>query len=202
MLRANCRDGQTRRPGSYAPSSKELVMAKYGLAHPARWLPLVGFLVMTGCTVSLDPGLRGKVNADPNKAADGSLQRAVAPNLLGQTPAAPSAVAPGPPNDQISFLMQRLASVEDDRKVQAVRLLQVENQLREKEQSVVRASYEIQETTSQMKKARDDLHRWKTELDDLRQRLRSMETDHQVTLDAILKTLEQYIDKDTPKHKP
>ena len=178
-------------------------MANYGWPHPARWLPLICFLVMTGCTVSLDPGLRGKVNADPNKSADGPLQRAVNPNLPGQAPAAPPALAPpGLPNDQISFLMQRLASVEDDRKVQAVRLQLVENQLREKEQSVVRASYEIQETTTQMKKARDDLHRWKTELDDLRQRLRAMETDHQVTLDAILKTFEQYIDKDTPKHKP
>jgi septal ring factor EnvC (AmiA/AmiB activator) len=178
-------------------------MANYGWAHPARWLPLLCFLVMTGCTISLDPGLRGKVNADPNKAADGPLQRAMNPNPAGQAPAAPpAAVQPGPANDQISILMQRLANIEDVRKVQDVRLQQVENQLREKEQSVVRASYEIQESTTQMKKARDDLHRWKTELDDLRLRLRAMETDHQVTLDAILKTLEQYIDKDAPKHKP
>jgi hypothetical protein len=177
-------------------------MAYYGWAHPARWLPHISFLVMTGCTISLDPGLHGKVNADPNKAADSPLQRAVNPNPAGQLPAAPpTAVQPGPSNDQISILMQRLANIEDVRKVQDVRLQQVENQLREKEQSVVRASYEIQESTSQMKKARDDLHRWKTELDDLRLRLRAMETDHQVTLDAILKTLEQYIDKDA-KHKP
>jgi septal ring factor EnvC (AmiA/AmiB activator) len=177
-------------------------MAYSAWAHPARWLPLLCFLVLPGCSVSFDPGLRGKTNADPNKLGDAPLQRPLNPIPPGQMPAPPVATPPAaPPNDQISFLMQRLATVEDDRKIQAARLQQVENQLREKEQSVVRATYEIQESATQMKKARDDLHRWKTDLDDLRVKLRAMEADHKVTLDAILRTLEQYIDKDTPKYK-
>ena len=183
-------------------------MANSGWARLGRWLPLLLFLVTTGCSITIDPWLHGKTPADPNKHLEGPSLKPPDPGLLGPGTAAKG--LPGPPqpqalppsSDQISLLMQRLATVEDDRKVQAARLQQLETQLREKEQAVTRATYEIQESTTQTKKTRDDLQRWKSEMEDLRMRVRTMENENKITLDAILKTLEQFIDKDSVKHRP
>jgi septal ring factor EnvC (AmiA/AmiB activator) len=177
-------------------------MANTRLTSLGRWMPLFFLLAMSGCTVSFGQGLRAKPANDPNKLPESPIQPLSAnPPLAGQQLAKGQPQPPGPSSDQVSLLLQRLATVEDDRKIQAARLQQVENQLREKDQVVMRATYEIQDSTAQMKKAREDVHRWKTEMDDLRQKLRTMEQENKLTLDAILKTLEQYIDKETPRFK-
>lgn len=160
-------------------------------ARPLRWLPMLGFLAMTGCTISFGDALRGKGpnDHDPSRAPDSQAATKAA------SPPAASA-------DQVSQLLQRLGAMEDERKGLAVRLQSVEAQLRDKDRAVVQATYEIQESTNQMKKAREDLYRWKADMDDLRSKLRVMDQENKVTLEAILKSLEQYVDKEALRSKP
>jgi septal ring factor EnvC (AmiA/AmiB activator) len=119
----------------------------------------------------------------------------------GPVPPGAAAAAGGTSSEQMAMMMQRLASSEDDRKALAGRLQQLETQLREKDQAVVQTSYEVQESTKQMKRTRDDLARWKQDMDGLRTKLASIERENKLTLEAILKTLEQYIDREKDDKK-
>jgi ABC-type transporter Mla subunit MlaD len=202
-LRALPRHGQHELYAGPASPSKELLMANTRLASLSRWLPLLFLLAVSGCTFNFDQPLRAKTPNDPNKLLESANQPPPANSQIAAAQAAAKGLPPppGPSPDQISQLLQRLASVEDDRKIQAARLNQVETQLRDKDQAVIRATYEIQDSTAQMKKAREDVLRWKTEMDDLRGKLRTIEQENKLTLDAILRTLEQYIDKEAPRFK-
>ncbi len=167
---------------------------------------------LAGCTVSIEPGLHGKGPPDPAKGPDGPL--AGNPVVVGQAPVPRPGGPPGPPGavgtpgapgtaaDQYSALIQRLQVLEEERRVAAERMLALEKQLRDKDQAVVQTTFEVQESTRQMKKAREDLVRWKSEMNELRGKLRMMEQENRVTLEAILKTLEQYIDREPAKVRP
>jgi hypothetical protein len=101
-----------------------------------------------------------------------------------------------PINEQISLMSQRMASSEDDRKVLASRLHLVETQLEEKERALAVATKEIQETTTQVVRARNELQQWKKDTKVLRDRLGSLEKENRETLEATIKTLEQVLERD------
>jgi hypothetical protein len=106
-----------------------------------------------------------------------------------------------PMNEQISMMSQRLASAEDDRKVLASRLHLVETQLEEKEKALAVATREIQESTAQVVRARNDLQQWKKDTKTLRDRVVSMEKENRETLETMVKTLEQVLERDGDSSK-
>lgn len=116
-------------------------------------------------------------------------------NPLGGGPPGPGG-APGQFNEQIALMSQRLANTEDDKKALNTRLRQLENQLRDKDRALMQASFEIQEATGQIGRTREELNRWKQEMETLRGKLRNVENDNKTTLEAIIRTLEQFLDRE------
>jgi hypothetical protein len=106
-----------------------------------------------------------------------------------------------PMNEQLSLMSQRVASAEDDRKVLASRMHIIELQLEEKEKALAAAKLEIQESTTQVVHARNELQQWQKESKALREKMTNMERDNRDTLEATIKTLEQVLERDreTPK---
>jgi hypothetical protein len=108
-----------------------------------------------------------------------------------QQPAQPAAT-----NDQMGLLTQKLQVTEDDRKVLAARLQQLEANLQEKEKILVLSNYEVQEAAKQVGQTREELRRWKQEMESLRGQLRNSEKENKGTLEAIIRTLEQFMDRE------
>lgn len=129
---------------------------------------------------------------------------AAKPGWQGPSPAPAGGVQQAshtpPPNEQFSQMAQRLASLEDDRRVFAARAQQLENQLRDKDKALVQASVEIQEATAQIAKTREELQRWKLEMESVRGKLRNVERDNKTTLEAIIRTLEQFLEREGSRH--
>jgi hypothetical protein len=101
-----------------------------------------------------------------------------------------------PPNERISLMSQQLANAEDNRKVLAGRLQMVETQLAEKEKALAAATQEIQETTAQVVKTRNELQTWQKDMKNLRDKYGALEKDNRETLETMIKTLEMYLDRE------
>lgn len=114
------------------------------------------------------------------------------------TPAAPP---PGVFNEQISLMSQQLRDTEDNKRVLAVRVRQLENQLRDKDLALKQANAEIQEAVEQVASTRKELQRWKQEMENLRGKLRNVERDNKSTLEAIIHTVEQFLDREKTASK-
>lgn len=165
--------------------------------RPPSWVVGLALAACAGCTLTIQPPIRIGLAADKPCAEAAPAPPAPAP---GPGPVLrPPPPLPGIPNEQLSVLMQKMASLEDDRKALAARLQQTELQLREKDQTAVQASYEIQESTKQIRKTRDEMQRWKQEMDDLRSKIRGIEKENKATLEAILKGLEGQPEVDKEK---
>jgi uncharacterized protein (DUF3084 family) len=98
------------------------------------------------------------------------------------------------PSDYVSQLAERLQSSEDGRQALANRVQVLESILREKDQTVLQTSHEVQESTKQMRRTREELLRLKQELDDSRTKNQATYREYKATLDAFLKALEDNVD--------
>jgi hypothetical protein len=155
-------------------------------------------LLAAGCTMTFQPPIQFRRITEikpapppPDGVPPGTPAGPVSPYAAARQP-----LPPGPPNEQVSLMLQRLAALEDDRKALAARLQAAEVQSRDKDQTVHQASYEIQESTKQLRKTREEMQRWKQEVDDLRTKVRGMEKENRSTLEGILKALEQTSDRE------
>ena len=160
----------------------------------------VMFLVI-GCAGPAGSGKGGQVveKGGAAPAPPGSTGFAQGWQTPGQQPGQggpPLPPNPGAHSEQISFMNQRLAASEDDKKVLQARVRQLEGQLRDKDRALAQASQDIQDTTQQIARTREELQRWKQELLNLRGKLQNVERDNKATLEAIIRTLEQFIDRE------
>lgn len=175
-------------------------------ARLSRWPWLIVLLLMTsGCAITIEPAWhpRPPHPPDPN-GLNGVPGGPVNPNLPGKgmpPPTNPPGL-PGTSADQLSLLLQRLQNIEDDRKAMAMRLTALETQLREKDQAVTQAGYEVQASALQMKKSRDDLQQWKSELSEMRNRIRTIEQENRLTVEVLIKALEQFVEKEPTRSRP
>ena len=97
------------------------------------------------------------------------------------------------------MMSQRVASAEDDRKALAARLQLVEQELFEKEKAFARGAQEIQEATQQVQNARKEMQRWKQESEALRAKLQSIEKENRETLESVIHSMEQVVERDPSK---
>lgn len=111
-------------------------------------------------------------------------------------PEGPPAAGPSGP-EHVSFLSQRLADQEDERRILQTRLRQMEEHLQEKDRALAQALGEVQQATREVARTREELQRWQREMTALRQRLRSMEQDNKTTLETIIRTLETFMDQES-----
>jgi len=178
------------------------------MANPA-WLRTGAWLMLlasSGCTISIEPGWHPRPHADPNNppippGAPGAPGNPAIPGK-GVPPLPPAVNPPGLPGtaaDQTSFMLQRMQNIEDDRKAMMMRLTTLEMQLREKDQAVTQAGYEVQSSTLQMRKSREELQQWKAELTEMRNRIRTIEQENRLTVEVLIKALEQFVEKEPTK---
>lgn len=164
------------------------------------WLCVMVLVGASGCSWSslFVPG--GDIQAPPGMPlSPGAAKPGWPAGPPGAVPGPNGGLPQGPQaggNEQFSLMSQRMAAAEDDRKVLAARVKQLEVQLRDKDKALVQASLEIQEAATETAKAREDLQRWRQELETVRSKLRSVERDNKTTLEAIIRTLEQFLERE------
>lgn len=156
-----------------------------------RWFGLAGLLVLSGCMGMgrlPAPSSQFAVQEGPGRLP-GPARPPVGPE--GMPVQGPS----GP--EQVSFLSQRLADQEDERRVLQTRFRQAEEHLQEKDRALAQALGEVQQATREVARTREELQRWQREMTALRQRLRNMEQDNKTTLETIIRTLETFMDQES-----
>src|SRR5579864_3948112 len=171
-------------------------VASYRLA-----LAIGGLVLIQACGCNLIPfsgkdgGDTGFANTRTGKNGPGPQDKQLTPSGKNDFLLPP----PTPLNEQAAVMNQKLGASEDDRKVLAARLQQMDIQLQEKEKAIVLANYEIKEAAKQVALTREELKRWKEEMDTLRGQLRNVEKENKGTLEAIIRTLEQFMDREKEK---
>jgi hypothetical protein len=108
----------------------------------------------------------------------------------------PTQPPPAPLGEQITQMAQRVASADDDRKALTARLQLLEEQLTEKDKALVHGNLEVREATQQVQAVRQEIHRWKQESESLRAKLQNSEKENRETLEAVIRSMEQVVDRD------
>ena len=123
----------------------------------------------------------------------------------GSAPFNGAAPRPLPPNlaaanDSASQLVRQLNDLDEHRKVLLDQVQAMKKQLKERDDNVQRANYEMEESTRSMKRNIDEFHQWQAEMDDLRERLRKLE-DYRATLKPLIEEIIHQLDreKEPPK---
>jgi hypothetical protein len=168
-----------------------------GLGLGILLAPLLGSL---GCTISVTPAwhMPAAPPAGPPYPIT-PIPGSAAP-IPGIPPGAPPPGAPLPPitsrspSDYVSQLAERLQGSEDSRQALANRVQVLESALHDKDQAVLQTSHEVQESTKQMRRTREELLRLKQDLDDSRAKNLATYREYKNTLDAFLRALEENVD--------
>jgi hypothetical protein len=122
----------------------------------------------------------------------------------GYPPAAypPSAYAPNTSagNESVALLMRQLNDAEDQRKALVDQVQSLKKVSRERDENLQHASYEMEESSKQLKKTREEVRQFAGEMDDLRERMKKLEdmrTALKPLIDEIMFHLER--EKEGPK---
>jgi chromosome segregation ATPase len=97
-------------------------------------------------------------------------------------------------------LIKQLNETEDQRKALLDQVQSLKKQARERDDNLQHASYELEESSKQFKRTREELRQWQGEMDEMRERMKKLEEMRTVLkplIDEILRHLEN--DKDGPK---
>jgi hypothetical protein len=180
---------------------------RIGLGLGIVVVPLLGSL---GCTFSITPNWHMPAAMPPAASpypVNPPIPGSALPNPAGLPPTGlPPGAPPLPPgtvlppvsarspSDYVSQLAERLQGSEDSRQALANRVQVLEASLRDKDQAVLQTSHEVQESTKQMRRTREDLQRLKQELDDSRAKNLATYREYKNTLDAFLKALEDNVE--------
>jgi len=146
-----------------------------------RSAPVLGVLVLAGgCALPGTFGVSSEPTASPTRS--GTPGRLLGPAASANTTGTVSSPGPAPilplnlvgpesPQDVISLQSQKLAAADDDRKLLAARLAQLEATLIEKERALTDASDDITKTEDEVGRTRADIRRIKQENAVLREKL-------------------------------
>jgi chromosome segregation ATPase len=106
-------------------------------------------------------------------------------------------LAPGETaTDRALMLTQKLAAVEDERKILAARVDQLKAAVEEKDKALLQASRDVLTACEEVSHTRTDLQQWKQEMVVLRDKLHGTEKENMTNLQSIISLLERFMDKD------
>ncbi len=137
-----------------------------------------------GCTVSVQPWTKPTA---PTTHLDPAAPGANAAGFKGPMPAAyPQGYPPGsypptyPPNagaanESVSQLIKQLNETDDQRKALLDQVQNLKKIARERDDNLQHASYEMEESSKQLKRTREEVRQFGADMDDLRERLRKLE---------------------------
>ena len=152
------------------------------------WPGLLGCLMLSGCVLTKEK----TVAKDESKPAPQVVTAAHVP-------------PPESEGVQVAEVTHRLTVAEQERDALALRVEHLQALLTEKDRAMAAAGQELQAATAEVAQARTDLQKWKTEIDSLRERLRSSEKENAATLQSVIGLLEQMTQQGgntEPKPKP
>lgn len=130
--------------------------------------------------------------------APGSMKLAPSPGLApGSLHGAEGVVAASyePPSQVIATFSQRLAAVEDDRKVLTARLQQMDGLLEVRDQALFASAREVDAARTEITATRSEMDRWREKMAAQQERLRAIEKEDMGTLVSIIKLLEQAVEE-------
>lgn len=184
-------------------------MRDHGRSFPRRAAAPLALLFACGCSLpgniglSSEPAPHGGVIATHGGAAAAAARPTGPVTGPGPAPILPlNLVPPESPQDQISLLSQKLAGFDDDRKLLAARLAQVEATLQDREKALGEVSDEIRATSEEVTRTRAEIRRVKQENADLRAKLNETEKENIRLLERINKMLEKEVPPGGPPMEP
>ena len=143
-----------------------------------RMWPALLLAVAAGCTVSVQPWTRpvaAPTHAEPGPAGAAGFK---APMPTPYAPGYPPGAYPpntSAANESVSQLIKQLNETEDQRKALYEQVQTLKKISRDRDDNLQHASYEMEESTKQIKRTREEVRQFGTEMDDLRDRLRKLE---------------------------
>ena len=165
-------------------ASTRLVTASVGMV----------LLAAGGCTISVQPWTKASMApAGPDAGASGvvpsNFQVPVPRPLPGSGP------GPGAPNNETMVqLIKQYNEADDHRKALQDQVQTLKKQVKDREDNLRLASHEIEESSSKLKRTRDEFRQWEAEMTELRERVRKLEDNRKAVgqlIDEILKSVER-----------
>jgi hypothetical protein len=161
-------------------------------------LSAIGALLLTltaGCTISIQPWTK------PVSAPSGPVDL-LPPNPNGpyrQPP--PGGMLPISPtqssgnNETITVIGSKLMKAEDDLNVLQAHMMEMKREKTKQDQQLTQAAREIELTLAQIKHLRKDLSNWKTDVDEMNNRIETLEKTRG-TMKLLLEKVSEYIDRE------
>jgi hypothetical protein len=164
----------------------------------ALWL----LCATAGCTVSVQPWTKQHAPATPDGAAaaatgPGGFKAPIgpfppnnangAPGSFGPNGFSPNGYSPagygqgpypqnqGQANESAAQLIKQLNDLDDQRRALQDQVQALKKQARDRDENLQHASFEMDESTKQIKRTREEVRQFSAELDDLRERMRKLE---------------------------
>jgi chromosome segregation ATPase len=117
----------------------------------------------------------------------------VLPTAAGRPPLTPG---PNPGAEYFSVLQAQLMAADENRKALEGQVVALKKELRDRDSSLERASHEVEQTWKNVQRTRDDVTRWKGEMEDLRDRIRKLEEERARLLPLVEGIIHQ-LDRDS-----
>lgn len=95
----------------------------------------------------------------------------------------------------LAMMSQKVAAIDDDRKVLTARLQQMEGLLEARDQALAAAARELEAARVDIAATRSEMERWKEKMQTQQEELRSTERKNMGTLQSIIKLLEQTMEE-------
>lgn len=176
------------------------------MRHLIKPIPCIGLgllMLAGGCTVSIQPWTRPapppSATTDPGSPHPGAVP-------FNSPPPRPLPANLNSPGEGTSQLIQKLNESEDQRRALQDQVLTLKKQNKEHQENLRVATYEVEESSKNLKRTRDELRQWQTEMDELRERVRKLE-EYRATLKPLIEETLHLLNREqggpgTPKALP
>ena len=146
-----------------------------------------------GCTVSVQPWT--KPTGGPN-VADSGVPGLLPVGFQGQMQRPGGAPTPAPAvnNEIFVQLTKQFNEADDHRKALLEQVQTLKKQVKDREDNLRHATYEIEESSTKLKHTREEFRQWETEMNELRERVKKLEDNRRAVgqlIEEILNHLER-----------
>jgi len=164
-----------------------------------RGLSAIGALLLmltAGCTISIQPWTKPVAAPVPS----GPVDLLPPPNPNGPYPLPkPGGIISqaqfGPNNELTAILGARLANAEEEMSTLKSHVNLVKKDKAKQDDQLIQATREIEQTLTQIQKLRQDLKSWKTDVDDMNKRIETLET-NRATMIHLLEQVRAHMDRE------
>jgi chromosome segregation ATPase len=110
--------------------------------------------------------------------------------MPGALPGSPA----GPTNETMMQLIKQYNEADEHRKALLEQVQTFKKQVKEREGSLLLASHEIEESSTKLKRTREEFRQWETEMQELRERVRKLEENRR-SVGVLIEEILQHLDR-------